>query len=110
MIVSILGVDYTLEVKDKSEDPMLKKCDGYCDPTVHKLVVASVKSKVGNVANTDAYVRQCKRHEIIHAFLYESGLGADWEHKQYGHEETAVDWLARQAPKMMKAFIDADAI
>lgn len=51
------------------------------------------------------------RHEIIHAFLAESGLQANFEHyKQFGHEETIVDWFAIQFPKIMKTFEEIGAL
>lgn len=51
------------------------------------------------------------RHEIIHAFLAESGLQANYEHyRQFGHDETLVDWMAIQFPKIYKAFREADAL
>lgn len=50
------------------------------------------------------------RHEIIHAFLLESGLGYNIEHKEYGHEETMIDWLAIQSPKIFKAFKEAGCL
>ena len=42
-------------------------------------------------------------HELVHAFLYESGLGEDWEHNRWGHEETTVDWIAKQIDKIKNA-------
>lgn len=47
------------------------------------------------------------RHEIIHAFLSESGLQSNWQHiEQFGHDETTIDWFAIQSPKMFKVFAD----
>ena len=45
------------------------------------------------------------RHEIIHAFLNENGLA-----RSPVNEEWAVDMLAKQIPKMMKAFEEAGAL
>lgn len=45
------------------------------------------------------------RHEIIHAFMAESGLQGNFEHYQkYGHEETTVDWFAIQFPKILEVY------
>lgn len=44
------------------------------------------------------------RHEIIHAFLFESGLSENFTHPEYGHDETYVDWIASQFPKMCEVF------
>lgn len=54
--------------------------------------------------------KQCLRHEIIHAFMFESGLGANWEHKPIGHEETTVDWIAAQFPKLLEVFEKVGAL
>lgn len=50
------------------------------------------------------------RHEIIHAFLFESGLGFNLEHRESGHEETLIDWLAIQFPKILEVFKEADCL
>ena len=47
------------------------------------------------------------RHEIIHAFLCESGLA---ENSDWATNEELVDWIAIQAPKLIKAWKDADAL
>ena len=39
-----------------------------------------------------------------------SGLAENWEHKDYGQEETVVDWFAVQGPKIYKAWTDAGAV
>ena len=56
------------------------------------------------------YRKKVLRHEIIHAFLYESGLHENWTHPQYGHDETYVDWIALQFDKLLKAFKEAGTI
>lgn len=48
-----------------------------------------------------------KRHEIIHAFLFESGLA---ENSEWAQNEEMVDFFAIQFPKLMEAFKNADAI
>lgn len=109
--IDILGTKYDLQIVPKEKDAYLEECDGYCDYTTKKIVVEDWKNKsVGDLGNDSVYLKQIKRHEIIHAFLFESGLGANWEHKPFGQEETTVDWIARQFPKMLEAFRAADAL
>ncbi len=44
-------------------------------------------------------------------FLAESGLQANFEHyRQFGHDETIVDWFAIPFPKMIKAFDNVNAL
>lgn len=85
---------------------MLNSCDGYCDKTA-KLIVVCEKENDNELLDFDQYQRKCMRHEIIHAFLFESGLHENWTHEQ-GHDETYVDWIAAQYPKLKKAFIEAE--
>ena len=107
MVINILGTDYSVNFCSPAEDKMLNEYDGYCDQTSKKIVVTTVND---NIENFSVYQMQCLRHEIIHAFMYESGLGENWEHKPIGHEETTVDWIASQFPKMLEAFQKTGAL
>lgn len=101
MIVNILGTDYTIEERSKTEDSYLENCDGYCDKTTKLIVVGTDNT---DLENFDVYRKKVMRHEIIHAFLYESGLHENFKHEQWGHDETMVDWIAVQFPKIYKVF------
>lgn len=103
MVVDVLGVKYRIIETSPDKDEYLQDCDGYCDKTSKKVVV-KIKDKESQLDDFEVYRRKCLRHEIIHAFLFESGLHEDWEHKPYGHDETYVDWIAAQFPKLKKAF------
>lgn len=110
--VSILGTDYSIYLDvPESEDETLKTCDGYCDKTSHKIVVCE-KGTDCNLDDYSEYRKRIMRHEIIHAFLFESGLGGDsvWHVEGQEHPEQTVDWIARQFPKMLKAFQTVGAI
>ena len=64
-----------------------------------------------DIGDFEKLMKKQLRHEIIHAFLAESGLQANFEHyKQFGHEETIVDWFAIQFPKIMKTFEEIGAL
>ena len=55
-----------------------------------------------------AYQRKVIRHEIIHAFLYESGLAENsLSASAWGKNEEMVDWMAVQSPKIFRAFREA---
>lgn len=105
MEVNILGETYKIENLDRGEDETLISGDvgGYCDSTSRRIVVRNIEEGY-EVDNRETLTRRNLRHEIIHAFLYESGLGDNFEHRGLGHEETMVDWIALQFPKIMKAF------
>lgn len=108
--VNILGTVWTVETKDREADENLKDCDGYCDKTTC-LIVAVNKDNDCNLADFDTYQKKCIRHEIVHAFLFESGIAENFEHpNQYGQEETMVDWIAIQGPKIYNAWKEVDAL
>lgn len=107
--VNILGTEYSIEIKTKAEDKFLKDCDGYCDKTSKKIIVAA-EDEDNQLDIYSEYQKKITRHEIIHAFLFESGLHENFEHKQWGHDETIVDWIAVQFPKMLKVFQEAECI
>ena len=107
--INVLGTEYTIEIIPKSEDVFLKKADGYCDKTTKRIVV-SAKDETNELDDYSVYLKTMLRHEIIHAFLFESGLHNNFTHPEWGHDETMVDWIAVQFPKLMKAFEEADAL
>ena len=111
MKVNILGAEYTITEKDKETDEVLRinQYDGYCDKTTKEIVI-SKKDKNCDLGDFEAYRKILLRHEIIHAFLYESGLHENFEHSQYGHDETTIDWVAVQFPKMLEVFKKAGCL
>ena len=107
--VQILGVTYTIKHQSESENEKLKNCDGYCDWTTKEIVVE--REVHGTLGDMDIYVRKVLRHEIVHAFLLESGLhessgGVD----AWAANETMVDWIARQGQKIYAAWKEAGAL
>lgn len=105
MKISVLGTEYTIEYRNKIQDVLLNDCDGYCDKT-SKCIVIGEKENDSELSDFDQYQRKVLRYEIIHAFLFESGLHESWQREQ-GHNESYVDWIAVQYPKMKKVFAEA---
>ena len=102
MKINVLGTDYEVVLDAKEEDyPNLQYGDGYCDFTIKKIVVTEMKNEDNDVANLEYYQQKVIRHEIVHAFMYESGLDVCSE---WGRDETLIDWIAIQSPKMTKLF------
>lgn len=110
--VKILGTDYTLRKVNFGEDEFMErmKFGGYCDGTAKEIVVLNIKT-LPDFANDPKEVIERKeketlRHEIIHAFFNESGLG--WNslpvEQAWAKNEEMVDWFAIQFPKMLKVF------
>ena len=108
MKVNVLGEEYTLDFIQEEDDGGLIDCDGYCDDTTKRLVVKRYKrGEPGEKKNLELQEQKNHRHEIIHAFLFESGLA---ENSEWAQNEEMIDWFAIQAPKLVKAWQEVGAI
>lgn len=112
MKIDILGAEYRIEIHKVSEDSYMEKkgLAGYCEEE-NKLIVVADMSEEKYFAGMDekaqeTYHKKTLRHEIMHAFLNESGL-SDSSNRfdgAWAKNEEMVDWLAIQAPKIYKTF------
>lgn len=112
VVVNVLGTDYSVYMGVKQDDdPYTERCDGYCDKTVKRIVVAGPENDV-ELADFKAYEKTNLRHELIHAFLFESGLDGNsyWNNGEDDHPEQVIQWIAIQFPKMLKVFREAGAL
>lgn len=103
--ILILGTLYKIKYKNLKDADY----DGSCDYTSKTIII-----RADNYYNVEDFKRlQNKqlRHEIIHAFLAESGLQCNFEHSTtWGHEETMVDWIAIQFPKLLAVYKELDIL
>ena len=106
MLLNILGTEYELIVANERDYPYMKECDGYTDTSVKKLYVkdfTDCQKEESSLKDLTAYAHKVAMHEIVHAFLYESGLSvnSDW-----ATNEELIDWIAIQLPKLSKLMVD----
>ena len=95
--------------QSEKENELLKDCDGYCDWTTKEIIVEQEDN--GILGNMNAYINKVLRHEIIHAFLFESGLAeCSGVVDSWANNEAMVDWIARQGQKIYKVWQDVDAL
>lgn len=107
--IEILGATWTIVERSESEDSRLSGCDGYCDWTSRLIVVERERS--GNLDDMERYIRKVKRHEIVHAFLYECGLAeSTLPAGAWAQNEEMVDWFAKMGERIYKAWESAGAI
>lgn len=108
--VIILGSEWGVKFGTEKEFPNLSEMDGYADFSTHQIVVHEMEDlngQIGTKADLTAYKKQVIRHEIIHAFLYESGLEANANKSDsWALNEEMVDWFAIQSPKIFKLFYE----
>lgn len=109
--VNILGTEYSIVFRNKEDDEVLKDSSGYCDFTV-KLIVVANKPKDNDYLDYGRYQMKVLRHEIIHAFLLESGLdnNSNVFEEAWARNEEMIDFFAIQSPKLMNAFIEAGCL
>lgn len=106
--VNILGTKYKILVIDPEDYRNDGEGHGYCDTSSKEILVFNFKQSVESVKDLEAYQRKVLRHEITHAFLYESGLWNNAYGSQcWAQNEEMVDWIAIQEPKIHKAFMEA---
>lgn len=108
MKIKVLGTEYEI-IKDASEKeyPQLKKCDGFTDFSVKKIVVAEFEKDENSVDDLEWYKKKVLRHELVHAFIHESGLA---ENCEWARNEELTDWIAIQFEKILGVFIELQCI
>lgn len=108
MKVKILGTEYEV-IKDAEEKdyPQLKKCDGFTDFSIKRIVVANFDKDESSVDDIDWYKKKVLRHELVHAFIHESGLA---ENCDWARNEELTDWIAIQFEKILGVFIELNCI
>lgn len=110
MKVKILGTEYEIVMDAEEKNyPILKDADGYADFTIKKIVVKKLIQDGESYEDLELWQRKTLRHEIIHAFLYESGL---WQNsfKDWARNEEMTDWIALQFEKILGVFIELQCI
>lgn len=106
--VNILGSEWSVKFGNEEEYPNLAEMDGYSDFSIREIVVDDMEASQGQIgakADLESYQKQVVRHEIIHAFLLESGLDSNSNSADsWAVNEEMVDWFAIQSPKIFKVF------
>ncbi len=102
--ISILGTEYEI-----AEDSGLYRTDfdGICKnygKSVRARALADMLDQDSTEKEKRIRLDEVMRHELVHAFFFESGLN------EYSEDEQLVSWIAIQFPKMLKAFQEVDCI
>lgn len=111
MLVTVLGTTYHIKKKAYKDDPMFaeRSIDGYCDDVQKLIVYCDMHTFPGCEKDDDDTVRKTEiltlRHEIVHAFLSESGLAySSLPVNSWAKNEEMVDWFALQGRKICDAW------
>lgn len=104
-IINVMGTDIRVEFRKAADDKKLSNADGYYDHSVGLIVVLIPEPDDNSVEDLERYQKRVLRHELTHAFLYESGLYvSSGSADAWASNEEMVDWFAIQAPKIFRVF------
>lgn len=112
MKIRILGTEYKVKIMPMSSPGLKDKGHaGYFNSYAQEIVVGDLETDAdwGEPGVSDkqrkSYMNKTMRHEIIHAFLFESGLWSNsGDVKAWACDEEMTDWIALQMPKILKVF------
>lgn len=103
--IDVLGTEIRVMFKDQKQDETLKECDGYFDSSENLIVVKIIEPDAMSLGNLENYQKKVLRHELVHAFLYHSGMSHCSNHSEsWATNEEMVDWFAIQSPKIFRVF------
>lgn len=108
--IDVLGTKYKVHIGVPfGVDSRLGSDFGYCSPTDRKIVVGDLATadswKDDPAESRERHHRITLRHEIIHAFIAESGLSwCSMSSDSWAMNEEMVDWIAMQWPKIQKVY------
>lgn len=108
--ISILGAEWKIIFRKISEDKNLEDAEGYASMSSNTIVVRS--ENLEEIENFERYQKRVLRHELIHAFLQESGLAQNSieDTGAWARNEEMVDWFAHQSPKIFKVFTELELL
>lgn len=111
---NILGTEYKIYRNvEEEKEPRLKTNYGFCDYCTKEIFLSkeALTETEDSMKNLKQYENKVLRHEIIHAYLYESGLRENSNRTIcWAENEEMVDWIAIQSPKIFKTFKELDII
>ena len=102
--IKVLGTTYTI-IFNAPEEDLPDGADGCMDHSEKVIRIRNIEPDRDTVKNIGFYITKVTRHEIIHAFLYESGMWSNsGDSEAWAMDEAIVDWIAIQFPKIYEVF------
>lgn len=101
MQINILGSQWRVVSRNEKEDERLKGSSGLTDSSCRTIVLTDASPSEYTIANPCSDLQRTLRHDIIHAFMFESGLWCNSiSTENWSMNEEMVDWFAIQLPKI----------
>lgn len=116
--INVLGTlykVYQLESKEENDKELNSWEAGHCRGIEKVIMIAYMEdsARLGNLSNVKKeFTSEVLRHEIVHAFLSESGLrwNSNDSTNGWAENEEMVDWFAIQSPKIFKVYKELDIL
>lgn len=88
------------------------ECGAFADTSSFEIIVRELTDdECKDIGNVQSYIKFILRHEIVHAFLFESGLwGCSSSSNAWALNEEMVEWISIQHEKLHDAFRFAGAL
>lgn len=104
--VNILGATWSVHFENVESNPRYEKHNGWCDNSTKQCHIGFRPKNLMSPENPYEFYNSIARHEIIHAFLYESGIvnAAIIRTNKWCKDEMMIDWMAAQMPKIYEVF------
>lgn len=111
MEINILGTVYEVNFKKYDDEKYFSdfSWDGFCDFNLKEIAICEMKTYPGweneSEESCKIHEKATLRHEIIHAFLNESGLRSNTlSVGAWAQNEEMIDFFALQGVKIMKCW------
>lgn len=109
MNIDVLGTEYNIVFADYANDETAKKrkLSGYTSMLTKKITIINAKSIYPDDSDEECreLEKETIRHEVVHAFLYESGLDScSQSGTAWAENEEMIDWIAIQGAKIYAAW------
>lgn len=111
--INILGTEWKIVTCKEEESELLngKRRDGCTDDSTRTIWICEKKDDC-ELQDYESWKKVILRHEILHAFLFESGLDASSiaTYGAWANNEEMVDWFTIQSPKIFKVYLELGII
>ena len=104
--ISVMGSEFEIIYTTEEEDPTIKGKSGVCYSLLQKIKIDQyiyLDDADGSVAEAEKASKLLSllailRHEIIHAFFFQSGLDTQCS---FAVDEMLIDWLSLKMPEIV---------
>lgn len=105
--ISVMGSEFEIIYTTEEEDPTIKGKSGVCYSLLQKIKIDQyiyLDDADGSVAEAEKASKLLSllailRHEIIHAFFFQSGLDSQCS---FAVDEVLIDWLSLKLPEIVE--------